>query len=92
MIVRILGEGQFDVPDDAVAGLNDLDATLEASVESGDVAAFTTALEALLAGVRAGAVPHEEGTLDTSDLILPPADATLEEVRDLLSDDGLIPG
>ena len=27
-----------------------------------------------------------------SDLILPPADATLEEVRDLLSDDGLIPG
>lgn len=92
MIIRILGEGQFDVPDEAVAGLNDLDAEVESSVESGDVAAFTTALESLLAAVRVSAVPHEEGTLDTSDLILPPADATLEEVRDLLSGDGLIPG
>lgn len=92
MIIRILGEGQFDVPEEAVAGLNELDAAVESSVETGDETAFTTALESLLAGVRASAVPHEEGTLDTSDLILPPADATLEEVRDLLSDDGLIPG
>lgn len=92
MIVRILGEGQFDVPDDAVAALNELDATVETSVEAGDVEAFTTALASLLAGVRASAVPHEEASLDASDLILPPADATLEEVRDLLSDDGLIPG
>jgi len=92
MIVRILGEGQFDVPDDALAGLNKLDAAVESSVEAGDVEAFSTALAALLAGVRVSAAPHEDGTLDTSDLILPPADATLEEVRDLLSDDGLIPG
>ena len=92
MIIRIMGEGQFDVPDDAMAALNDLDAAVESSVESGDVAAFTSALESLLAGVRASAAPHEEGSLDTSDLILPPADATLEEVCDLLSDDGLIPG
>lgn len=92
MIIRILGEGQFDVPDEAVAGLNDLDAAVESSVESGDVTAFTTALESLLAAVRVSAVPHDEGTLDTSDLILPPADATLEEVRDLLRGDGLIPG
>ena len=27
-----------------------------------------------------------------SDLILPPSDATIDEVRELLSDDGLIPG
>ncbi len=92
MIVRILGEGQFDVPDAALTALNDLDATVETSVEAGDEEAFSTALASLLAGVRASAVPHEEGSLDTSDLILPPADATLEEVRDLLSDDGLIPG
>jgi len=92
VIIRILGEGQFDVPDEQVAALNELDAAVESSVESGDVAAFTAALETLLEGVRASAVTHDEGTLDTSDLILPPADATLEEVRDLLSGDGLIPG
>ena len=92
MIVRILGEGQFDVPDERVATLNELDAAVESAVEAGDTEAFVSALEALLAGVRAAAVPHEAGTLDTSDLILPPADASLEEVRDLLSGDGLIPG
>ena len=92
MIVRILGEGQFDVPDDKVATLNELDAAVESAVEAGDTDAFSRALEALLAGVRSAAVPHEAGTLDTSDLILPPPDASLEEVRDLLSGDGLIPG
>ena len=92
MIVRILGEGQFDVPDERVASLNELDSAVESAVEAGDTGAFVRALEALLDGVRASAVPHEAGTLDTSDLILPPADASLEEVRDLLSGDGLIPG
>ena len=31
-------------------------------------------------------------SLADSDLILPPSDATIEEVRELLGDDGLIPG
>jgi len=92
VIVRILGEGQYDVPDDRVDTLNELDSAVESAVETGDTDAFGRALAALLAGVRSAAVPHEAGTLDTSDLILPPADATLEEVRDLLSGDGLIPG
>ena len=92
MIVRILGEGQFDVPDEKLDTLNELDRALEAAVEAGDVDSFGRALAALLAGVRSAAVPHEAGTLDTSDLILPPTDASLEEVRDLLSGDGLIPG
>ncbi len=92
MIIRILGEGQFDVPDEALDRLNGLDEALEASVDSGDEAAFSGALAALLDGVRDSSVPHEPGTLDTSDLILPHAGATLEEVRDLLSGDGLIPG
>ena len=92
MIIRILGEGQFDVPEESLERLNELDDAVESAVETGDLESFSKALDALLAGVRASAVPHEDGTLDTSDLILPHADATLEEVRDLLSGDGLIPG
>jgi len=92
VIVRILGEGQFDVPDEKIDTLNALDRALESAVEAGDTDTFGRALGALLAGVRSAAVPHEAGTLDTSDLILPPADASLEEVRDLLTGDGLIPG
>ncbi|MEJ7832201.1 MAG: hypothetical protein WKF79_04760 [Nocardioides sp.] len=92
MIVRILGEGQYDVADNALDRLNQLDAAVEAAVESSDEAAFGVALIALLEGVRTVGVAHAVDSLDESDLILPPADATLDEVRQLLNDDGLIPG
>jgi hypothetical protein len=92
VIIRILGEGQYDVPESAVDGLNELDTTLEAAVDAADDAAFGPALAALLDGVRTAGAAHPADSLDSSDLILPPADATIAEVRDMLSDDGLIPG
>jgi len=92
VIIRILGEGQYDVADHALERLNELDAALEAAVEAGDEAAFATALSGLLEGVRTVGVAHPADSLDESDLILPYADATIDQVRQLLSDDGLIPG
>lgn len=92
MIIRILNEGQYDVSDAALDRLNELDGALEAAVEAGDQARFAPALAALLDGVRTVGVQHEVDSLDTSDLILPPEDASIEEVRELLADDGLIPG
>ncbi|MCW2848399.1 MAG: hypothetical protein JWR90_2373 [Marmoricola sp.] len=92
MIVRILGEGQLEVADDQLDKLNELDGAVEAAVETGDEAAFEAALAALLDGVRRSGSPLPEDSLDDSDLILPPADATIDEVRELLEDDGLIPG
>ena len=92
MIIRILGEGQYDVADHAVDTLNELDGTLEAAVEAGDVPAFQAALSALLDGVRTAGIAHALDSLDESELILPPADASIDEVREMLNDDGLIPG
>jgi hypothetical protein len=92
MIVRILGEGQYDLSEESVATLNGLDARVEASVEAGDESEFRTALAALLDGVRAAGAARDAGSLEPSDLILPMADASLDEVRDMLSGDGLIPG
>jgi hypothetical protein len=92
VIIRILGEGQYDVADSAVDALNELDAAVEAAIEAQDVAAFGPALAALLDGVRTAGTPHTADSLDSSDLILPMADASIDEVRDMLSGDGLIPG
>ncbi len=92
MIVRIMGEGQLEVPDDRLDALNALDQAVESAVEAGDEAAFASSLAALLDGVRRSGTPVADDFLDDSDLILPPADATIEEVRELLEDDGLIPG
>jgi len=92
VIVRILGEGQYDVADSSLDELNRLDAEVEAAVDADDDVAFTPALAALLDGVRAVGTAHDVDSLDSSDLILPPADATIAEVRELLTDEGLIPG
>lgn len=92
MIVRILTEGQWDVGEHQLAELNRLDEQVEAAVESGDEVAFSQGLGALLASVRSGGSRLADDTLEDSDLILPPADATIDEVRHLLEGDGLIPG
>ena len=92
MIVRILGEGQLEVDEGALDRLNELDAAVESAVSAGDEDSFRSALTALVAGVREVGTALPDDSLQDSDLILPPADATLDEVRELLSDDGLIPG
>ena len=92
MIVRILGEGQFDIDDAATSELNRLDTQLEAAVNRNDAAAFTAALQGLLDQVRAQGSPLPVDSLEESDLILPPQDASMDEVRRMLTDEGLIPG
>ena len=91
MIVRLMGEGQLDVADGDLTALNDLDAELEKAIESGDEDKFRGALHALLERVRTVGKPLPPEELEPSDLILPPADATMEEVRAMLGDEGLIP-
>jgi hypothetical protein len=92
MIVRILGEGQLELPDSIAGELNQLDAALETAVEHNDEAAFAPALAALVAKVRQVGSPAGAGELRPSELIIPQQDASMDEVRRLLTDGGLIPG
>ncbi|MGH9166325.1 MAG: PspA-associated protein PspAA [Acidimicrobiia bacterium] len=92
MIVRILGEGQFDVPEGDLDRLNELDDRLVGAIESDDEEGFQSALAELLGVVQSHATPHSAEALDASDLVLPGTDSSLEEVRRLLGEEGLIPG
>lgn len=92
MIVRIMGEGQYDVPEDALDGLNELDSALEAALETGEETGFRTALTQLLDRVRSAGSRLSDDSLEASDAILPDAEASIEDVRDLLGEEGLIPG
>ncbi|MEU7568050.1 PspA-associated protein PspAA [Streptomyces fradiae] len=92
MIVRIMGEGQVRLADSHFPELDGLDDELLAEMEAGDGAGFRRTLHALLDRVRELGTPLPDDSLEPSELILPAPDATLEEVRSLLSDDGLIPG
>ncbi|MEW9512101.1 PspA-associated protein PspAA [Streptomyces bacillaris] len=91
MIVRIMGEGQVKLADSHFAELNELDDLLLKEMDSGDGPGFRTTLNALLDKVRELGAPLPDDSLEPSELILPAPDATLEEVREMLSDDGLIP-
>jgi hypothetical protein len=92
MIVRIMGEGQVKLDDSRFAELNKLDDDLLAEVEGGDEAGFRRTLTALLDAVRRLGEPLPADSLEPSELILPSPEATLEEVREMLADDGLLPG
>ena len=93
MIVRILNEGQWEMSGDAMRGLSSLDDAVEAAVSEGNQEKLAAALHSLLDQVRSTGTPVPDDELLDSDLILPDADATLEEVQQLLSgsDEGLVP-
>jgi len=91
VIVRILGEGQWEVSEALLEVLNALDQAVESAVETSDTATFGPALTALLDAVRSQGTRLEDDSLEDSDLILPPSDASLDEVRAMLTDEGLVP-
>ena len=92
MIVRILGEGQYRLPDADVPDVDALDDRLTAAIERGDQAKFESEFAELVTYVRAHGEQVMADHLAASHLVLPPADAGFDEVRMMLRDDGLVPG
>jgi hypothetical protein len=92
VILRILGEGQLEVAAESLHELNELDEALHDAVEKGDEALFRTCLANLVDRVRQVSQPVPPDHLGPSEYIIPGPDATLVEVRALLSEEGLIPG
>jgi hypothetical protein len=91
MIVRISGEGQFDLADSESERLNELENAVVAAVEGRSEADYAPAFAALLDHVRSAGSPVPVDELETSDLILPPADTTLAEAEQDFTGEGLIP-
>ncbi|MDI5963507.1 hypothetical protein POF50_012620 [Streptomyces sp. SL13] len=92
MIVRIMGEGQLNLADSHLPRLNELDNELLAAIEKHDEPAFHATLRVLLDAVRELGETLPDDSLEPSELILPSSEASLEEVKAMLHDDGLIPG
>ena len=91
MIVRLMGEGQWRVDEALVPRLQELDAETERAVEAGDTAALHRALAALAGAVRENGERLPDDHLGASDCFVPPLDLTIDEARELLHGEGLIP-
>ena len=92
MIVRILTEGQYNLPGAFIDDLNATDNELVEVVESGDRETFDRTLKRMLDLVRENGTPLAVDELVESDLVLPEPDITLEEAGELFVGEGLVPG
>ena len=92
MIVRIMGEGQYRLADDVHDRVNALDNAVVAAVDSDDEDAFHAAFEELLDVIRTGGEPVGAHDIESSDVIVPPADTSMAEAVSDFTGDGLIPG
>jgi hypothetical protein len=91
VIVRLMGEGQFRVPDELRERLNALDDEATKALERNDEAELDAKLDEMWELVRRDGERLPYDWLEASDVVVPPSDLTLEETRQLFASDGLIP-
>jgi PspA-Associated protein len=91
VIIRLMGEGQWRVDDDLAVRLNELDDEVGRALDAGDQAAMSEALTRLGDAVRDAGTRLEDSDLTPSDAAVPPGDLTLDEARELMEGEGLIP-
>ena len=91
MIVRLMGEGQFEVADDLMARLNELDDQAQAAADAEDEPELDRVLDEMWQAVQAEGERLLDDDLSPSDAAIPPSDLTLEETKQLFSEEGFIP-
>lgn len=91
MIVRLMGEGQYRIDDSLREKLNALDDEAMAALEANDEERLDAKLQEMWDVVQTGSERLPDDELIPSDILIPPADLTLEETRELFQDEGLIP-
>ena len=92
MIIRILGEGQFLFDDSHLEDLNKIDNQIVDHVKNGDQNAYRQDLARMISTVKELGKPMSEQEIVPSAIIVPPADLSFEEAKDIFCNDGLIEG
>jgi len=91
VIVRISNEGQYRIPDEHQNTLNELDNAVVAAVEADDEDRFHADFEELLQYIRTNGIELGDDELESSQIIVPPADMSFTEAAVDFTGDGLIP-
>jgi hypothetical protein len=91
MIVRLMNEGQYRIDDNLRERLNEIDERAAKALEDENEEELDMLLQRMWDLVQTDGERVPDADLTPSDLVIPPADLTLEETRKLFSDDGLIP-
>ncbi len=92
MIVRIQTEGQWELSEAQTKELDQIDDELVTVVAKQDISKFQQLMSRLHDYVRSNGRALKPDEIMESDLILPPADATMDEVKQLFAGEGIVSG
>jgi hypothetical protein len=92
MIVRVMTEGQFDIDGNDLDALNEVDNEIVEALAADDQARFEQLMKRMNDLVCKKGKPVPVDQFIESDIILPPPDASMDEVREMFAGEGLIPG
>ncbi len=97
-IVRIMGKGQYKIDSPTIAELNRIDNSIVKLIEEGDrniydnvEARFKKQLSEMVSLITRRGKQVDVKEIVSSDFILPPIDATIEETRALFRGEGIFP-
>ncbi len=94
MIVRLMGEGQYELDKNHLDEINKIDNNIVKIVNNGNEKAvkiaFKVEFKKLTDYVRKNGKKIPDEIIKPSDLIIPPSDLTLDEAKKIFKGDGLI--
>lgn len=89
MIIRIMGEGQYNVKSSLFDTLNKIDNTIVENVQKGDEKAYRKNLSKLISTIKSKGELVDNKELIASDIIVPPPDMTFKEAHDVFRGTGI---
>ena len=90
MIVRLMGEGQYEIDKKHVDEINKIDNTLVKIVNKGDEKSFKVEFKRLTETIKKYGTPLPDDILKPSEVIIPPSDISIEDAKKIFKGEGLI--
>lgn len=92
MIIRVMGEGQYRVDSALFDTLNTIDNRIVEEVQTGNRQEYERSLAELIGCIQREGQRIADTELVESDIIVPPADMTIAEARDVFKGTGIFEG
>ncbi len=92
MIIRIMGEGQYQASEALCNELNKIDNHIVTLVEEEKVEEFRKELARLISEIKGKAEPIDPKEIIESDIIVPPGDLSFEEAKAVFKGEGIFEG
>lgn len=89
MIIRIMGEGQYQASDALCNELNKIDNHIVTLVEDGKAEEFKKELARLISEIKGRAESVDPKEIVKSDIIVPPEDLSFEEAKAVFKGEGI---